>query len=251
MPKAVRYFVRGHCYHLTHRCHDRKYLLRFAKDRHAYREILRQCSREYGVPVLGYCLTSNHVHLLVMDAGPGRTGCFMDALEGDVAQRYNLRKGRGGAFWSGRYHATAIESSGHLWNCLAYIELNMVRAGVVNHPSEWHWCSYGELTGTKQRYRVVDRDKFAEAFGRHPDSEGFAQHYQSAVDERLGCGALSREPGWSDGLAVGSEEFIMKISSLIKDRKRLKTEKMPCASDTRWILREAGDDYSVSGDFKV
>lgn len=91
MPKARRYFEEGHCYHLTHRCHDREFLLRFAKDRDAYRGMLRECSRTYGVPVLGYCVTSNHVHLLVLDTGPGRISRFMDALEGDFAQRYNGR----------------------------------------------------------------------------------------------------------------------------------------------------------------
>ena len=81
----------------------------------------------------------------------------MQSLEGDFAQFYNRRKGRQNAFWGDRYHATMIESGEHLWGCLLYIDLNMVRAGVVDHPKDWPWTGYQELMGhrnvaTTQRY---------------------------------------------------------------------------------------------------
>lgn len=65
-----------------------------------------------------------------------RVSQMMDSLEGDFAQVYNLRTGKSGSFWSGRYRATAIGDQTQLWNCLAYIDLNMVRAGAVDCPSE-------------------------------------------------------------------------------------------------------------------
>ena len=65
MPKALRYFVKGHHYQLTHRCHNRSFLFRFAKDRDAYRAMLRDRLRRFHTPLLAYCITSNHVHLLV------------------------------------------------------------------------------------------------------------------------------------------------------------------------------------------
>jgi len=63
-------------------------------------------------------------------------------VAGRTAQEYNLRKKRKGAFWEDRYHATAVESEHHLFQCLKYIDLNMVRAGVVSHPSQWAFCGY-------------------------------------------------------------------------------------------------------------
>ena len=65
MPKARRYFEPGLHYHLTHRCHGRDFLLKFTCDRDRYRGMLRELSQSYRVPLLGYCITSNHVHLLV------------------------------------------------------------------------------------------------------------------------------------------------------------------------------------------
>lgn len=82
----------------------------------------------------------------------------MQLIAGRTAQEYTRRKKRKGAFWQDRYHATAIESGEHLWRCLVYVDLNMVRAGVVNHPSEWKWSGYHEIQHPKDRYRLIDHN---------------------------------------------------------------------------------------------
>lgn len=64
MPRATRYLQEGFIYHLTHRCHDAQFFLRFSKERNVYREWLRIGVQRYGVPVLGYNVTSNHVHVV-------------------------------------------------------------------------------------------------------------------------------------------------------------------------------------------
>ena len=71
-------------------------------------------------------------------------------IAGRTGQEFNQRKNRRGAFWEDRYHATAIQSGEHLFRCLVYIDLNMVRAGVVNHPSEWPFCGYNEIQEPKR-----------------------------------------------------------------------------------------------------
>ena len=116
MPRANRYLTAGAAYHLTHRCHDRAFLLKFARDRDGYREILRVESARRGLSVLSYAITSNHVHLLVADTDAASVAAFMQATQGRFAEEYNRRKGRQGAFWSDRYHATMTreQHSAHL-----------------------------------------------------------------------------------------------------------------------------------------
>ena len=80
----------------------------------------------------------------------------MQLIAGLTGQDYNRRKHRNGAFWEDRYHATAVEKEQHLIQCMIYIDLNMVRAGVVSHPSEWQWTGYNELLRPKSRYRLID-----------------------------------------------------------------------------------------------
>jgi Transposase IS200 like len=96
--------------------------------------------------VLNYMVTSNHVHLLAFDNG-GRN-VIPDSIKlvaGRAGQEYNVRKNRKGAFWQDRYHATAVESNRHLRQCITYIDMNMVRAGVVEHPGQWKFCGYNEI----------------------------------------------------------------------------------------------------------
>jgi putative transposase len=82
-------------------------------------------------------VTSNHVHLLAFDTG----GCnvISDSIKlvaGRTGQEYNVRKNRKGAFWQDRYYATAVEKNRYLRQCITYIDMNMVRAGVVEHPAQ-------------------------------------------------------------------------------------------------------------------
>ena len=93
-----------------------------------------EAKKRFGLSVLDYMITSNHVHLLIEDTGPNVIADSVQSIAGRTAQEYNQRKDRQGAFWEDRYHATAIEADEHLHRCLVYIDLNMVRAGVVSHP---------------------------------------------------------------------------------------------------------------------
>ena len=74
----------------------------------------------------------------------------------EFARDDNRRKSRSGSFWEGRYHATMVDSGEYLWQCLKYVELNMVRCGVVGHPRQWEWSGYAELMGGRKRNQLLD-----------------------------------------------------------------------------------------------
>ena len=128
MPRANRHFLAGHVWHLTHRCHQKQFLLKFPRDRRRYLRWVFDAKKRFGLRVLNYMVTSNHVHLLVKDTGGDVVAQSMQLIAGRTAQEYNQRKNRHGAFWEDRYHATAIQADEHLHRCLIYIDLNMVRA---------------------------------------------------------------------------------------------------------------------------
>ena len=157
MPRANRYIVPGRTYHITHRCHNHDFLLKFSKDRDAYQSMMRKRLNGFGILLLSYGITSNHVHLLLSasESEEESISKFMQSLAGDFAQAYNLRKKRSGAYWGDRYHATMVDGGDYLWNCIKYIDLNMVRAGVVAHPEQWAWTGYQELMGQRKRYRLL------------------------------------------------------------------------------------------------
>jgi putative transposase len=115
----------GPDWHITHRCHKREFLLKFARDRRRWLEILLEATKRYGLVVLNYMVTSNHIHLLAYD-GSGREAIprSMQLVAGRSGQEYNDRKKRRGAFWQDRYHATAVEDGEHLLRCMVYLDLN-------------------------------------------------------------------------------------------------------------------------------
>ncbi len=245
MPRANRSLVPGRCYHLTHRCVDRAFLLRFARDRNAYRERLRIVSREEGVPLLSYTITGNHVHLVTFVEDPEQTSRMVQRVAGPHAQTYNLRKERTGAFWEDRFHATAVDTGEHLWRCLLYIDLNMVRAGVVSHPGEWPWTAYHELTGSRSRYRLLDLERLVDLLGRGVSIESLADTYRDAIHAAVPvCG--SRDPVWTDAFAVGGREFVEACARGARNRMVWEFQEGPDG----WMVRESPPAYrldSVSG----
>src|SRR4030042_1998599 len=136
----------GYIWHITHRCHKREFLLKFSKDRQRYLKWLYQARKRYGLKILNYAVTSNHIHLLVADAGDKDViPNSMQLIAGRSGQEYNQRKKRKGAYWEDRYTATAVENGDHLARCMVYMDTNMVRAGVVSHPSKWSFCGYNKI----------------------------------------------------------------------------------------------------------
>ncbi len=175
-------------------------------------------------------VTSNHIHLLVVDDQSDAISKSLQLIEGRTAQQYNLRKNRKGAFWSDRYHVTAIESGEHLIRCLVYIDLNMVRAGVVSHPAEWPHCGYHEIQSPPDRYRIIDRNRLANLCGIR------GEEYLRELHLGWTGGELKREPvrqsKWTDSIAVGSENYI----ELVKEKLGLAARKKQISNDGKTVV---------------
>ena len=128
-------------------------------------------------------------------------------IAGRTGREYNIRKNRKGTFWEDRYHATAVKTDGHLIRCLAYIDLNMVRAGVVQHPSEWEFGGYAEIQSPKQRYTIVNHRELVNLLGMKDEVQLLESHRQW-VEEILNSGTNKRDARWTESIAVGDQEFV-------------------------------------------
>jgi putative transposase len=239
MPRSARILLPDHIYHLTHRCHNGSFFLRFATTRKAYRKRLWQAVRRFNILLLNYCITSNHTHQLVIVTRPIDISAFMRHLEGEFAADYNRRKHRRGAFWSERYHSTVIEDGSHFWNCMHYIDLNMVRAGVVVHPKQWAWCGYQEIAGIRQRYCLINLRRLQQ-MAPIPDSTDFARWYSAETDQAMARATGCREAHWTESIAVGSEAFVRRVAKRTKGRKRFEIDK---SGNGSWYVRESAADF--------
>jgi len=209
MPRRKRIHIPGFLWHITHRCHKKEHLLKFAKDRKIWRDWLFKAKKRYGLKVITYAVTCNHIHLLVVDSRKELISKSMQLLSGATGQAHNSRKNRKGAFWEDRFYTTAIESGVHLLRCMAYIELNMVRAGAVKHPRDWEFCGYNEILDPPTRYRLIDRNALLSSCGL-TDPDEFRTYYKDLVEYTLKHGSLKRESLWTNNLAVGSQQYIQQ-----------------------------------------
>ena len=237
MPRSSNYLLPGYTYHLTQRCHGREYLLRFAKDRDTCLEWFREAMSRYRVPVYGYCITSNHIHVLAHADDEAAVSGFMHLVTGATAKRYNVRKDRTGSMWEHPFHCTAVENGRHLLNCLVYISMNMVRAGAVSHPQEWKWCSHYELLGQRQRYRILNRDRLLESLGAG-NAESLAEWYEEALARRMAARLMAREAHWSESLAVGSQSFVMRACQAHANRRKFDVSEVSGSTGPLWAVRE-------------
>ena len=244
MPRANRHFIPGLVWHITHRCHQREFLLKFARDRDNYLHWLYEARKRFGLCVLDYMVTSNHVHLLVLDNGEGAIAQSMQLVAGRSAQAYNQRKGRLGAFWEDRYHATAIATDQHLHRCLVYIDLNMVRAGAVDRPEQWQHSGYGEIQQPPERYRIIDLSVLCKLCG-FDDSGSFQQAHRKWVSAALDAGAGDRADYWSEAIAVGGDAFVEQVKKSL--RSSASHRQIEAVGDVR-LLREPGSAYTAHFD---
>jgi putative transposase len=128
--------------HIIQRGNNRVPCFAGTSDFLVYLTLLRQYAAKTACHIHAYVLMTNHVHLL-LSAG-SRTGpsILMRRLGQHYVQYFNRRQGRTGTLWEGRFRSCLVDSERYLLVCQRYIELNPVRARMVETPEAYPWSSY-------------------------------------------------------------------------------------------------------------
>jgi len=143
MPRYPRLFLPDIPLHIVHRGHDRKPVFVEPADYRYYLDNLVELKSELNIEVFGYCLMTNHVHLIMV---PGdrveNISRLMRVVAARQTRRINKLESRSGTLWEGRFKASLIDSDAYLLACYRYVDLNPVRAAIVADPIEYPWSSY-------------------------------------------------------------------------------------------------------------
>ncbi len=134
-------------HHVTQRGNARQAILDNDGDCVTYLRLLRQYARLHSLSLLGNCLMSNHVHVIALPHTAEGLGQALKHAHGRYAAYWNARHSSSGHVWQGRFYSCPLDES-HLWTALRYVELNPVRAGMVEAAEQWHWSSAGVHCGT-------------------------------------------------------------------------------------------------------
>jgi putative transposase len=209
VARLPRLTVPGYPHHLIQRGNNREPLFADEQDYKRMLKYLAEAAERYGVAIHSYVLMSNHFHLLATpDDASGLSG-MMQSLGRRYVRVFNNLHGRTGALWEGRYKATVIESERYLIACMAYIELNPVRAGMVTHPADYPWSSYTHQVGIRHDPIVTPHSLYW-GLGNTPFSREAA--YRAVVEagltsEQVGNLTEATLKGW----ALGGEDFVRDL----------------------------------------
>jgi putative transposase len=148
MGRLARVVAADIPHHLTQRGNGRRFILDCDADRAVYLNLLREDVELYGVSVIGYCLMSNHVHLIVVPRTVDGFALALKRTHGRYASYWNAVHQSTGHVWQGRFYSCPLDQP-HLWEALRYTELNPLRAGLVSEAESWPWSSAPSHCGAK------------------------------------------------------------------------------------------------------
>jgi len=155
MPRKARIVVPNTPHHIVQRGHNKQVVFVSDDDYQYYLENVFEWKEQLNCKVHAWCLMTNHIHLII---NPGNDmdnlGKLMKRLAGKQTRYVNRLEKRTGSLWEGRYKSSPIETDAYLLACCRYVELNPVRARMVEKPEEYCWSSYQEKIGLKEQDKM-------------------------------------------------------------------------------------------------
>ena len=149
MPRKRRFFIPEVPVHIMQRGHSRDPVFFEHQDYATYAHWLRESARAYSIDVHAFVLMTNHVHLLVTPHDAQSISKFVQNIGRRFTPYSNLKYQRSGSVWEGRFKACLVDSTEYLLTLMAYIELNPVRAGLVELPGQYLWSSFHHNIGDR------------------------------------------------------------------------------------------------------
>ncbi len=205
MPRRSRQILCGVPHHVTQRGNHRSQVFFGRGDSLAYLSLLQEWVGRYAIEIVAYCLMPNHVHLVVVPSTADGLHRALKVVHGRFALRINSMHGRTGHLWQDRYYSSALDST-HFLNAVRYVELNPVRAGMVDRSEDYEWSSAAAHCG-------LNRDRLVEHRPKSPLFQGICD-WSSWLSAGMPDGCLEtlrRHTG--QNLPCGTEEFIERLEA--------------------------------------
>jgi putative transposase len=150
MARLPRLTLPGYPHHIIQRGNNRQAIFASVADYQLLLDLLAENAKKFDVAIHAYVLMSNHFHLLVTPQTPDGLPQMMQAVGRRYVRHFNDAQKRSGTLWEGRYKSTLIQTDRYLLACMAYIDLNPVRASLVAQARDYPWSSYGHYAGLRR-----------------------------------------------------------------------------------------------------
>lgn len=216
MPRRPRVALPGVPLHLIQRGNNRQACFYTDEDYLLYLKWLEEYARLSGCTVHAYVLMTNHVHLLLTPTRSDSTGKLMKRLGQRYVQYVNRTYRRSGTLWEGRFRSCMTQEAGYVLACYRYIELNPVRAGIVDHPAEYRWSSF-RANAQSEACSLVRAHEVYQALGL--DERARAAAYCELFRQQLAPGMVDEIRSSTNGnYALGGERFQQQVTEMLGRR---------------------------------
>lgn len=216
MPRRPRIIVPNTPQHIIQRGNNRQACFYADEDYQFYLEWLKEYAGKLECSVHAYALMTNHVHLLVSADKSDAIGALMKALGQRYTQYVNKMYKRSGTLWEGRYKSCPTQAETYLLACQRYIELNPVRADMVNHPAEYRWSSYA-ANAQGEENAIITPHALYNALGL--DAVARKAAYRELFRYQLDIGVVDEIRKATNGnYVLGNTKFAEQISEALDRR---------------------------------
>ncbi len=219
MARLPRLTLPGYPHHVIQRGNNRQPIFTSTADYRTLLRLLDENSKKFDVAIHAYVLMGNHFHLLVSPQTADGLPQMMQAVGRSYVRYFNDLQRRSGTLWEGRYRSTLIQTDRYLLTCMAYIDLNPVRAGVVDDPKDYPWSSYGHYTGLRAD-KLLSPHPLVWSLGNTPFSRevayaemvraGINTDQQALLTQSVLSGWALGEPGFVANLQKQTERRVEK-----------------------------------------
>jgi putative transposase len=203
MPRIARITLANMPHHVTQRGNAGQFLLAADSEKNVYLALLQKYLRLYSVALAGYCLMSNHVHLILVPGEPDALAVALKQIHGRFASFWNATHCSSGHVWQGRFYSCPLDDA-HLWIALKYVERNPVRAQLVHRPEQWKWSSAAVHCGTQIAPSWLAMNRFSQRWTVQTWTD-----YAAEIESDAHLRAIRK--GTHTGRPLGPEEFVREI----------------------------------------
>lgn len=228
MARLPRLSLPGQLHHIVQRGNNRQAIFSSPADYQTLLDLIEEQAKKTAVAVHAYVLMGNHFHLLVTPEAADSVPRMMQAVGRRYVRYFNDSQGRSGTLWEGRYRSALIQPESWLLPCMAYMDLNPVRAGLVLEARDYPWSSHGHYVGLRSD-KVVTPHPLFWALGNTPFGReaayaekvqaGVSAAHQSALTQSVLGGWALGAPDFVAELQKGTERRLVKAKAGRPSRK--------------------------------
>jgi len=208
MPRISRAIAIGYPHHITQRGNYRQTIFSEEGDYARYVELLARFAPKYGLEIWAYCLMPNHVHFVGVPGLQESLAKTFNTVHMQYAQYFNRKRNATGHLWQGRFFSCVLDER-HLYAAIRYVEMNPVRASIIQAPQDYPWCS------AKSHMAGVDDQVLSGRCFLTETVKDWGQYLGQDQDPEATTGVIKDT---KIGRPCGKEDFVKQMEGLLNRR---------------------------------